>query len=61
MKKLIALLVSVAAFFTSGLHAQEAKKIEFPQPSPLASVKERVGVTAISIDYSRPNMRERKA
>jgi hypothetical protein len=60
MKNLIALLVFVAAFFTSGLHAEEAKKIDFPQASPLASVKERVGVTAISIDYSRPSARERK-
>jgi len=60
MKKLIALLVSAAAFSASGLHAQEAKKIEFPQASPLASVKERVGVTAVSIDYSRPSARERK-
>jgi hypothetical protein len=60
MKNLIALLVSAAAFFTSGLRAQEAKKIDFPQASPLASVTERVGVTAISIDYSRPSVRERK-
>ena len=60
MKNLIALLVSVAAFSASGLHAQEAKKIEFPQPSPLASLKERVGVTGVSIEYSRPSVRERK-
>ena len=60
MKNLVALLVSGAAFFTSGLHAEEAKKIEFPQASPSASVKERVGVTAVSIDYSRPSARERK-
>ena len=60
MKNLIALLVSVAAISASGLHAQEAKKIEFPQASPLASVKERVGVTGVSIEYSRPSARERK-
>jgi hypothetical protein len=60
MKNLIALLVSGAALFTSVLHAQEAKKIDFPQPSPLASIKERVGVTGVSIDYSRPSARERK-
>src|SRR5512145_2197242 len=59
MKNLITLLV-VAAFSASGLYAQEAKKIEFPQPSPLASVKERVGVTDVSIEYSRPSVRERK-
>jgi len=60
MKKLIVLLVSGVAFFTSSLLAQEAKKIEFPQASPSASVKEKVGVTDVSVDYSRPSMRERK-
>jgi hypothetical protein len=60
MKNLIALVVSTVAFFTSGLHAQEATKIDFPQPSPSASFKERVGVTAVSIDYSRPSAKERK-
>ena len=60
MKKLIALLISSAASFTSVLYAQEAKKIDFPQASPSASVKEKVGVTDVSIDYSRPSMRDRK-
>jgi len=60
MKNLIRLLVAVVALSASGLHAQEAKKVEFPQPSPLASVKERVGVTDVSIEYSRPSVRERK-
>jgi len=61
MKNLITILVSgTAFFFASSLHAQEAKKIEFPQASSLASVKERVGVTDVSIEYSRPNVRERK-
>jgi hypothetical protein len=60
MKYLITLLVSGASFFAAGLHAQEPKKIQFPQPSPLASVKERVGVTDVSIEYSRPSVRERK-
>ena len=44
----------------TGLHAQEAKKIDFPQASSSATVKERVGVTDVSVEYSRPNMRERK-
>jgi hypothetical protein len=61
MKNLITILVSGAAFcFASVLYAQEAKKIDFPQASSLASVKERVGVTDVSIEYSRPNVRERK-
>jgi hypothetical protein len=61
MKNLNTLLVAVAvSFLASSLHAQEAKKIEFPQASPGASVKERVGVTDVSVDYSRPSARERK-
>jgi len=60
MKNFIVLLVSGAAFFTSSLYGQEAKKIDFPQASPLASIKERVGVTDVSIEYSRPSARERK-
>src|SRR5262245_2515475 len=58
MKNLIALLV--VSLFVSVLPAQEAKKIEFPQPSPSASVKERVGVTDVSVEYSRPGVKERK-
>jgi hypothetical protein len=60
MKNLTTILVAGTLLSASVLCAQEAKKLEFPQPSPPATVSERVGVTAVSIDYSRPNMRERK-
>jgi hypothetical protein len=60
MKTLIAILVSVAALAASTLHAEEAKKIEFPPASSAASVKQRVGVTDVSVEYSRPNMLGRK-
>lgn len=61
MKYLISLLVVGAlSSLAPGLHGQEAKKIDFPQASPSASVKERVGVTDVSVEYSRPSMRERK-
>jgi hypothetical protein len=59
MKNFIAPLVC-SAFIAFGLHAQDAKKIDFPLPSSSATVKERVGVTDISVEYSRPNVRERK-
>jgi hypothetical protein len=59
MKNLMAPLL-FSALIATALHAQEAKKIDFPQASPGASVKERVGVTNISVDYSRPSARERK-
>jgi hypothetical protein len=60
MKNLIVPLVALAAFSASVLHAEEAKKIDFPQSSPAASVKQRVGVTDISVEYSRPGAKERK-
>ena len=60
MKYPISLLVTGVLFSASSLQAQEAKKIEFPQASPLASIKERVGVTDVSVEYSRPSVRERK-
>jgi hypothetical protein len=45
----------------TGLFAQApAPKIEFPAPSPAATVKQRVGLTDIEVNYSRPSMRGRK-
>lgn len=35
-------------------------KVEFPAPSPAATVKQRVGLTDIEIIYSRPGMKGRK-
>lgn len=43
----------------TGLVAQ-TPKIEFPAPSPAAKIKQRVGITDVSVDYSRPSMRGRK-
>jgi hypothetical protein len=38
---------------------QEAK-LEFPQASPAGSFKQRVGLTDIEVEYSRPGMKSRK-
>lgn len=35
-------------------------KVEFPAPSPACTLKQRVGLTDIEIDYSRPSMRGRQ-
>jgi hypothetical protein len=35
-------------------------KVEFPAPSPTATLKQRVGLTDIEITYSRPSMKGRK-
>jgi hypothetical protein len=43
----------------TGLFAQ-APQIEFPAASPAATIKQRVGITDISVEYSRPSMRGRK-
>lgn len=53
MKKL--LLIAALGLFTIGAHAQ----IETPAPSPLAKMEQVVGLTDISIEYSRPAMRGR--
>ncbi len=53
MKKL--LLVCAVFAMTFNVNAQ----IETPQPSPSAKVEQKVGLTDVTIEYSRPNMRGR--
>ena len=53
MKKII--LFSFVALLTCRLSAQ----IETPQPSPAAKVWQTVGLTEVTVDYSRPSMRGR--
>ncbi len=56
-------VVSVLAgsVLATGLFAQApAPKIEFPATSPAATVKQRVGLTDIEVNYFRPSMRGRK-
>jgi len=53
MKKVLSLLT--ITFLSLVLDAQ----IEIPQASPSASVEQKVGLTEVEIEYSRPNMRGR--
>lgn len=53
MKKLITLLMVFAVTFT--VNAQ----IETPQPSPLQKIEQKVGLTDVSVQYSRPSMKGR--
>lgn len=54
-------LVSVLAFAAVHLSAQTASpKIQFPAASPEATLKQRVGITDIEINYSRPSVKGRK-
>lgn len=52
MKKYLLALASVALFL--GTTAQD-----LPQPSPKATVSQRVGLTDFTIDYSRPSAKDR--
>jgi tetratricopeptide (TPR) repeat protein len=56
MKKFITVCLS-AAFTVASLNAQ----IETPQPSPLGTVSQKVGLNEFSITYSRPSLKGRKA
>jgi len=42
------------------LHAADQPKIEFPAASQHAAVKQRVGLTDVELDYSRPNKNDRE-
>ena len=53
MKKLLLVFAVFAMAFN--VNAQ----IETPQPSPYSKVEQKVGLTDVSIEYSRPNMRGR--
>ena len=57
IKRRLSLLIAGSVLAT-GLLAQ-APKIDFPQASPPATIKQRVGLTDIEINYSRPSMRGR--
>lgn len=54
-------LLAVGSVIATGLFAQTpAPKIDFPQPSPAATIKQRFGITDVTVEYSRPSMRGRK-
>jgi hypothetical protein len=54
MKKI--LFMAMTAFFAVALNAQ----IKAPQPSPIGKISQNVGLTDITIEYSRPSMKGRK-
>lgn len=57
-----ALSALVVPLFAVDSHAatSQATKLEFPQASPPATVKQRVGLTDVEIEYSRPGVKGRK-
>ncbi|PVW13922.1 DUF2911 domain-containing protein [Marixanthomonas spongiae] len=50
------LLLACTVLFSAGMMAQ----IETPQPSPSQKIEQKVGLTDITVEYSRPAMRDRK-
>ncbi|WP_100611348.1 DUF2911 domain-containing protein [Confluentibacter lentus] len=54
MKKLLVFLLTMTTVLT--VNAQ----IITPQPSPFSKIEQKVGLTDFVLEYSRPNMRERK-
>lgn len=58
MKNKTKLLILFVVFFAfNGLNAQQ---INMPQASPAAVVSQKMGLTDVNIEYSRPSMRGRK-
>ena len=55
-----ALLFLAGSVLATGLFAQApAPKLAFPDASPAATIKQRVGLTDIEINYNRPSMKGR--
>lgn len=54
MKKLLLILLAVTLSYS--IEAQ----VDTPQPSPLSKVEQKVGLTDVSFEYSRPGVKGRK-
>lgn len=55
---LFSAVIGAGLLFSTHTQAQ-APKVDFPSPSPLSTLKQRVGLTDIEIVYSRPSARGR--
>jgi hypothetical protein len=53
------LAVVFALTFAAAVLAEPAK-VEFPAPSPLCTLKQRIGLTDVEITYSRPGVKNRE-
>jgi hypothetical protein len=54
---LFSVVIGSGLFFSNLVSAQP--KVDFPSPSPLGTLKQRVGLTDIEISYSRPSAKGR--
>jgi hypothetical protein len=53
------LAAGTAVLVSTSAPAQQAARVEFPQPSPTSTLKQHVGLTDIEIVYSRPSAKGR--
>ena len=60
LSALLALSFLAGTLLPGSLRAAEEKKIEFPSASQHSIVKQRVGLTDVEVDYSRPNKNGRE-
>jgi hypothetical protein len=60
LRSRLVLGASLALLTLPSTQAADAPKLEFPASSPNATVKQRVGVTDIEINYARPGVKGRK-
>jgi len=60
LSALFALLFLMEPLLPGSLRAAEEKKMEFPAASQHSVLKQRVGLTDVEVDYSRPNKNDRE-
>jgi hypothetical protein len=59
--KIFRLLIALACGFAFvGSLSAQTPKVDFPAASPACTLKQRIGLTDIQIDYSRPSMKKRE-
>jgi len=54
------ILAAAALFAASAATVAQPQQVDFPRPSPNASVSQMVGITDIALHYSRPGVKNRK-
>ena len=59
MKKLSAIIMLAAVFIIAAFTMSSAQQIRTPRPSPTATLTQEVGLTSITINYSRPGVKNR--
>ncbi len=53
-------LLAVTSLLPFAARGQDEAQIKFPQPSQLGIVKQRIGLTDVEVEYSRPNKNDRE-